>query len=140
MTIPIERARAISDVKQIAENFCLMLRERHARLPSYKRLAKTLCSCLRHYPNNFDLREMARFAPDSIAVEGVEPVTGNTETDRNAERYLLLKHSMPSPNQRLPGRSHTKMPVVAVPCSNFEQTYTQEGLDKTLDELIEEMR
>lgn len=141
MTIPIERARAISNVKKIAEDFCLLLRNRGAKVSDYKALATTLCMCLRHYPNNFDLKEMARYAPDSIEVEGVEPQSGiNEETERNAARYLLLKNSLSSPDQMCHARSHTRMPQIAVPFSMLEQTYTREGLDKILDELIEEMR
>lgn len=51
---------------------------------------------------------------------------------RDAERYRTLRHSL-SGQARC---SHTRMPRVGTPW-NYQITYTPEGLDKVLDEIIE---
>jgi hypothetical protein len=141
MTIPLERARAIGTVRQIAEEFCGLVRlQAGAKRSDFVALAERLCGSLRHYPTNFDVREMARYAPTVVEVEGIVAQSYlDEETERNAARYLLLKRSLSSPNQREAGRSHTQMPCISV-SMHPEQTYTQEGLDMTMDMLLEQMK
>lgn len=70
MTIPLERANAIRNMKTNVERLGCMLQNKKTKKGDYEEMAKAMIRGLRHYPNEFDLKEMARFAPNTIAVEG----------------------------------------------------------------------
>lgn len=69
MTLPDERYRAVTRTRQLLLNLC---NPQHTPRVS-KLIRDEARSCLRHFPNDWDLKEAARGAPN-VFQERIEPV------------------------------------------------------------------
>jgi hypothetical protein len=70
MTLPDERYRAVKMAEQLLKDLC-----DHSKTPRVPKIIRQRASgCLRHYPNSWDMEQVADASPHVFA-ERMEPVT-----------------------------------------------------------------